>query len=163
MASNVQRSPRWFSFTSANRVASKGIASFVRAVSRSWSSGTKRNSAFGSTKRRMSQGQATRSTLTLLRVIHFMVGLFLGDWLLIQRFGDGLPLVALCQCDLGDRMTILECREDAHRTKSGVGFQNFGESCVKRLLRLGHRFVLCFCRRKVFPARDGFSLGRLPR
>src|SRR5260370_1168439 len=61
----------------ATRFASKGIASFFRAVSRSWSSGTKRNSACESTKRRMSQGQATRSTLTLLRVIHFMLGLFL--------------------------------------------------------------------------------------
>src|SRR6266849_941909 len=162
MASNVQHSPRWFSFTSANRVASKGIASSFRAVSRSWSSGTKRNSACGSTKRRMSQGQATRSTLTLLRVIHFMVRLFLRDWLLVQRFGHGLPLIALCQSDLGDRMTILECRKDTHRAKSRVGFQDFSESCVKRLLRFGHRFVLCFCRRKVFPARDGFGLGRLP-
>src|SRR5713101_5895575 len=120
MASNVQRSPRWFTFTSANRVASKGIASSFRAVSSSWSSGTKRNSACESTKRRMSQGQATRSTLTLLRVIHFMLGLSLGGWLLVQLFGDGLPRIALCQSDLGDRMTILECRNDAHRTKSRV-------------------------------------------
>src|SRR5712664_3231379 len=130
MASNVQRSPRWFSFTSGNLFASKGIASSFRPVSRSWSSGTKRNSACGSMKLRMSQGQATRSTLTLLRVIHFMLGLFLRDWLLIQRFGHGLPLIALCQGDLGDRMAILEYRKDAHCTKSRVALQNFDESCV---------------------------------
>src|SRR5712692_9602883 len=111
MASNVQHSPRWFSFTSANRVASKGIASSFRAVSRSWSSDTKRNSALGSTKRRISQGQATRSTLTLLRVIHFMLGLSLGDWLLIQLFGHGLPLIALGEGNLGNRMTIFEHRK----------------------------------------------------
>src|SRR6266851_1413853 len=161
MASNAQRSPRWFSFTSANRVASKGIASSFLAVSSSLSSSTKRNWACGSMKRRMSQGQATRSTLTLLRVIHFMLGLSLGNCLSIQLFGHGLPLIALCQGDLGDRLTILECRKDAHRTKSRIALQSFCESGVKRLLRLCHRLVLCSCRRKVFTTRDDFGLGGL--
>src|SRR5216684_3153440 len=136
MASNVQRSPRWFSCTSANRVASKGIASSFRAVSRSLSSGTKRNSACESTKRRMSQGQATRSTLTLLRVIHFMLGLSLGDCLLIQLFGHGLPLIALCEGSLGDRMNILEDGKDAYCTKSRVALQDSRESHTQRLLCL---------------------------
>src|ERR1700730_4680805 len=72
MASKVQRSPRWFSFTSGNRVASKGVAPSWRALSRSSSSDTKRNSACGSINRRMSQGQATRSTLAFCRVIHLI-------------------------------------------------------------------------------------------
>src|SRR5229473_3932344 len=161
MASNVQRSPRWFSFTSPNRVASKGIASSLRAVSRSWSSGTKTNSACASMKRRMSQGQATRSTLTLLRVIHFMLGLSSGRCLLVQLFGDGLPLIALCEGNVGDRMTILDRRKDAYRAKPWVALQDFDESCVKRLLRLCHRLALCFCRRKVFATRDGLGIRGL--
>src|ERR1700680_2507161 len=72
MASKVQRSSRWFSCTSGNRVASEGVAPSRRAVSRSWSSDTKRNSACGSINRRMSQGQATRSTLAFCRVIHLI-------------------------------------------------------------------------------------------
>src|ERR1700730_15846269 len=72
MASKVQRSPRWFSLTSGNRVASKGVAPSWRDIWRSWSSDTKRNSACGSINRRMSQGQATRSTLAFCRVIHFI-------------------------------------------------------------------------------------------
>src|SRR5947208_4296269 len=42
------------------------------AVSITWSAGTNRNSACGSTNFLMSQGHATRSTLTFSRVIHFM-------------------------------------------------------------------------------------------
>src|SRR5215471_16064763 len=37
-----------------------------------WSAGTNRNSAFGSTNLRISHGQATRSTCTCSRVIHFI-------------------------------------------------------------------------------------------
>src|SRR5262245_25648881 len=37
-----------------------------------WSTGTNRNSASGSTKVRISQGHATRSTFTLARVTHFI-------------------------------------------------------------------------------------------
>src|SRR6266581_8747498 len=42
------------------------------ATSITWSVGTKRNEASWSTNFLMSQGQATRSTLTRSRVIHFM-------------------------------------------------------------------------------------------
>src|SRR2546421_7977762 len=44
------------------------------ATSITWSVGTKRNSASLSTNFLMSQGQATRSTLTRSRVIHFIAG-----------------------------------------------------------------------------------------
>src|SRR5437773_10171615 len=72
IASKLQRGPRWFSLISANRGASKGMAfSRLAAASSSFSS-TNKNSAWGSTKRRISQGQATRSTLMFLRVIHFI-------------------------------------------------------------------------------------------
>src|SRR5713101_3766348 len=43
------------------------------AISMTWSVGTNRNSASLSTNILMSQGQATRSTLTRSRVIHFML------------------------------------------------------------------------------------------
>src|SRR3989442_100331 len=42
------------------------------ATSVTWSLGTNKNSASGSTNFLMSQGQDTRSTLTCSRVIHFM-------------------------------------------------------------------------------------------
>src|SRR5207302_7813744 len=45
------------------------------ATSITWSLGTNRNSASLSTNFLMSQGQATRSTLTCSRVIHF-IGMF---------------------------------------------------------------------------------------
>src|ERR1700690_1802439 len=88
MASKVQRSPRWFSLISGKRLASKGVAPSRRAASTSWLSGTNRNSASGSMKRRISQGQATRSTFTFCRVIHRMVlplNLFQG---LVQTFSQ---------------------------------------------------------------------------
>src|SRR6266700_2079695 len=44
------------------------------AISITWSVGTNRNSASLSTNFLMSQGQATRSTLTRSRVIHFIAG-----------------------------------------------------------------------------------------
>src|SRR6266571_6841860 len=52
--------------------ASNGIAPSTLACSSKSFSSTKRNSACGSTKRLISQGQATRSTLMSLRVVHFM-------------------------------------------------------------------------------------------
>src|SRR5215475_2779032 len=52
--------------------ASKGTASCCFASSNKSFSSTNRNSACGSTKRLISQGQATRSTFTSLRVIHFI-------------------------------------------------------------------------------------------
>src|SRR5262250_1147201 len=51
--------------------ASNGIASCTLACSKSFSS-TNRNSACGSRKRLICQGQATRSTLMSFRVIHFI-------------------------------------------------------------------------------------------
>src|SRR3974377_973122 len=48
------------------------MAPSCRALSRSSSSGHKKNSARGSMNRLMSQGQATRSTLTFCLVIHRM-------------------------------------------------------------------------------------------
>src|SRR5713101_6530088 len=57
---------------SRSRGASNGVAfSRFAAASNSLSS-TKRNSASGSTNRRMSHGHATRSTFTFRRVIHFI-------------------------------------------------------------------------------------------
>src|SRR5881396_7232 len=52
--------------------ASKGIAPSWFAFSTRSLSSTNKNSAWGSTNRLISQGQATRSTFTSLRVIHFM-------------------------------------------------------------------------------------------
>src|SRR5438046_4239664 len=75
IASNVQHSPRWLSLTSDNRGASKGMAFSFLAVASSSSSATNVNCAAGSTKRRISQRQVTRSTLMLRRVIHFMAHL----------------------------------------------------------------------------------------
>src|SRR5215469_4571268 len=72
MASKVQRGPRWLSLIASILGASNGMApSCLDSCSKSFSS-TKRNSAWGSTNLLISQGQATRSTLTSLRVIHFM-------------------------------------------------------------------------------------------
>src|SRR5215470_5979869 len=56
----------------------------LSARRRSWSSSTKMNSASLSTKRRISQGQATRSTLTFFLVIHFISLL-----LYLLKFSDG--------------------------------------------------------------------------
>src|SRR5262249_33521144 len=50
---------------------SNGMAPVRSAVGITSAAGTNRNSAWGSTKRRMSQGQATRSTCAFSRVIHF--------------------------------------------------------------------------------------------
>src|SRR5215467_4082284 len=52
--------------------ASNGIASCSLACSSRSFSSTKRNSACGSTNRLINHGQATRSTLMSLRVIHFI-------------------------------------------------------------------------------------------
>src|SRR5262249_8106509 len=54
---------------------SKGIAPSCSAISPTRSFGTKKNSASGSTNFLMSQGHATRSTLTCSRVIHFIAHL----------------------------------------------------------------------------------------
>src|SRR5215472_16213030 len=72
MASKVQRGPRWFSLIASILGASNGIASCSFACSSKAFSSTNTNSACGSTNRRISHGQATRSTLTSFRVIHFI-------------------------------------------------------------------------------------------
>src|SRR5438874_12487903 len=70
--SKVHRGPRWLSLIASILGASKGVALCrFDSSSRSFSS-TNKNSACGSTNRLISQGQATRSTFTSLRVIHFM-------------------------------------------------------------------------------------------
>src|SRR6185295_15074712 len=51
-------------------MASRRFASAI-----TWSAGTNRNSASLSTNFLISHGQATRSTLTFSRVIHFMINL----------------------------------------------------------------------------------------
>src|ERR1700757_1026634 len=72
IASKLHREPRWVSFTAAIFGASKGVASCTLACSNSSPSSTKKNRACRSTKRLINQGQATRSTFTFLRVIHFI-------------------------------------------------------------------------------------------
>src|SRR6266700_3572439 len=52
---------------------SYGIACSRLAISITLSAGTKRNSAFGSTNFLINQGQATLSTFTFSRVIHFII------------------------------------------------------------------------------------------
>src|ERR1039458_10120425 len=52
---------------------SNGVAPSSFAFDSTWFAGTKKNSACGSTNLWMSHGQATRSTLTFSRVIHFMI------------------------------------------------------------------------------------------
>src|SRR5215467_93443 len=82
IASNEHLSPRWFSLISGIRGASYGIAFMLSASRKSTLSSTKMNSASLSTKRRISQGQATRSTLIFFLVIHFMISLHTAHWLL---------------------------------------------------------------------------------
>src|SRR6266581_1291845 len=72
IASKVHRGPRWLSFMASILGASKGIAASCFAFSTRSFSLTNKNSASGSMNRLISQGQATRSTLMSLRVIHFM-------------------------------------------------------------------------------------------
>src|SRR5438105_4048410 len=72
IASKLHREPRWLSFTAPIFGASKGVASgTLGCPSRSFSS-TNRNSACGSTKRLINQGQATQSAFMSLRVSHFI-------------------------------------------------------------------------------------------
>src|SRR6266700_4323374 len=72
IASKVHREPRWLSLIASILGASNGVAPCrLDSSSKSFSS-TNKNSAWGSTNRLISQGQATRSTLTSLRVIHFI-------------------------------------------------------------------------------------------
>src|SRR5207247_2419433 len=72
IASKVHRGPRWLSLIASILGASKGVALCrLASSSRSFSS-TNKNSAWESTKRLINQGQATRSTLMSLRVIHFI-------------------------------------------------------------------------------------------
>src|SRR5262245_22992275 len=51
---------------------SNGVAPNSRALAVTWFTGTKMNSASRSTNFLMSHGQATRSTFTFSRIIHFM-------------------------------------------------------------------------------------------
>jgi hypothetical protein len=69
VASNEHSSPRWPSWAPG---ASYGVAPSRRATSCTWSAGTYRNSASGSTKRLINHGHAMRSTLGRSRVTHFM-------------------------------------------------------------------------------------------
>src|SRR6266852_1603121 len=72
IASKVHRGPRWLSFMASIFGASKGMASSCFACSTRSFSSTNKNSACGSMNRLISHGQATRSTLMSLRVIHFI-------------------------------------------------------------------------------------------
>src|SRR6185312_821037 len=65
MVSKVQRSPSWLNSTFW---ISNGIAPLSRATSTTWSGSTNRTCAWGSRKRWMSQGQATRSSFGRRRV-----------------------------------------------------------------------------------------------
>ena len=67
MTSNVQSSPRWLQNTPSPSM-SKGTALNRSATAGTSAGFTKRNTACGSTKRRMSQGQAMRSTFGRARV-----------------------------------------------------------------------------------------------
>src|SRR5437763_6433816 len=93
IASNVHRGPRWLSLIASILGASKGVAPCrFDSSSRSFSS-TNKNSALGSTNRIINQGQATRSTFTSLRVIHFM-------------FTSGSPRI----CDFDGEAVLVELR-----------------------------------------------------
>src|SRR5262249_8008280 len=72
IASKVHRSPRWFSLITSILGASNGVAPCRFASSSKSLSSTNKNSALGSMNFLINQGQATRSTLTSLRVIHFI-------------------------------------------------------------------------------------------
>ena len=65
MTSKVQSSPRWLQNTFS---MSKGAASKRSPTATTSDGATNRNTALGSTKRRISQGQAMRSTLGRARV-----------------------------------------------------------------------------------------------
>ena len=65
MTSKVQSSPRWLQNTPS---MSKGVASNRSATPSTSAGATNRNTARGSTKRRISQGQAMRSTFGRARV-----------------------------------------------------------------------------------------------
>src|SRR5262249_49319050 len=69
IASNVHRFPSW---PSSTPFTSKGTAPIRSASVKTSAAGTKKNSACGSTNFLINQGQATRSTVTRSRVIHFM-------------------------------------------------------------------------------------------
>src|SRR2546427_233743 len=69
MDSKLQRPSTW---PNSTPWTSNGMATSRAATAATWSAATKRNSASRSTKRRMSQGQAIRSTCAFLRVTHFM-------------------------------------------------------------------------------------------
>src|SRR5213079_2533375 len=108
MASKVHRVPRWLSFIASSFGASKGIASCILACSTRSFSSTNKNSAWGSTNRLISQGQATRSTFTSLRVIHFM-------------FTSGSPRI----CDFDGEAVLVELRR--------VGCDQAGETLTCRV------------------------------
>src|SRR5215471_12074181 len=101
MASKVQRAPRWFSLIAWILGASNGIASCSFDCSSKTFSSTNKNSACGSTNRRISQGQATRSTLISFRVIHFI-------------FTSRLPGV----CELDDEAVLVILRR-IYRDQTG--------------------------------------------
>ena len=67
MVSNVQPSARWLQNVSS---MSNGAALKRSATAATSDGATNRNTASGSTKRRISQGQAMRSTLGRARVTH---------------------------------------------------------------------------------------------
>src|SRR5262249_39546800 len=69
MLSNEQRPSTW---PNSTPLTSNGMAPSRPATSSTSLFGTKRNSAFGSTNRRINQGQAMRSTLASSRVTHFI-------------------------------------------------------------------------------------------
>src|SRR6266851_4114696 len=77
---------------------SYGIACSRLAISITLSAGTKRNSAFGSTNFLINQGQATLSTFTFSRVIHFITSflqLLVQSFKAFDSFGQKLPIAHL--------------------------------------------------------------------
>src|SRR5439155_22400024 len=88
-ASNEHSLPWW---PNSTPFTSKGVAPSRWATSNTLSSGTNRNSAWGSMNLRMSQGQATRSTFTLSRVTHFTAFSFLSSRRLAMTLHRLAPL-----------------------------------------------------------------------
>src|SRR5438876_9654510 len=96
IASKVHLAPRWLSLIASILGASNGVAPCrLASSSRSFSS-TNKNSPWESTNRLMSHGQATRSTFTSLRVIHFIftslspgISEFNGEAILVELWRVG--------------------------------------------------------------------------
>src|SRR5689334_2123708 len=92
------------------------------ATSFTWSAGTNRNSASLSTNFLMSQGQATRSTLTCSRVIHFIIASPLSD----TDFGSQLTV----ECVINDS-TPLHCNKIIRAGQSNAATDQIQSWCTR--------------------------------